>query len=253
MISAKKIVTNVASFLNIFWRLVPSKMRNRLFLAMFIVESRGKSTENSLRNLFRLEDSLNLVINECSLRYGNGEHPKHSLIPYHQFFIEHLQQAKQVLDVGCGYGAVARTIAKELPHVRVTGIENDLQRFLQAQNHSDNPTNLTFVLTDLYDFRPNQSYDHVVLSNVLEHLENRIQILQELRRLTNAETFLIRVPAFERHWTIPMRKKLQMNYFSDDDHKIEHTLKEFLWEIAAAGLSVSHIETLWGEIWAVCK
>ena len=50
-----------------------------------------------------------------------------------------------------------------------------------------------------------------------------------------------------------MRKKLSINYFSDDDHKIEHTLSEFLKEIKSAGLIADKVHTIWGEIWAVCN
>jgi 2-polyprenyl-3-methyl-5-hydroxy-6-metoxy-1,4-benzoquinol methylase len=249
----KSIFLRIAGIFAVPWRGIPSPLRHRLFLVMFVLESRDKKPEASLRSLFYVEDYLNLVINERSLKMGNGEHPKHSLIPYHQFFIRNLQDSKRVLDVGCGYGAVARSIAESLPHVQVTGIENNLTRYMQAHDYPDNPKNLNFIFTDLYAFKPDQDFDHVILSNVLEHLEDRVETLRELRRITKAKTILIRVPAFERHWTIPMRKELGINYFSDDDHKIEHTLEEFYAEMAAAGLVVTHIQTLWGEIWAVCK
>ena len=49
-----------------------------------------------------------------------------------------------------------------------------------------------------------------------------------------------------------MRERLSINYFSDDDHKIEHTLEEFLKEIKLAGLVPNKVHTVWGEIWAVC-
>ena len=62
---------------------------------------------------------------------------------------------------------------------------------------------------------------------------------------------LMRVPLFERDWQMPLRKELGVNYFSDNDHKIEHTLNEFKNEIMDAGLFINNINTLWGEIWAV--
>ena len=50
-----------------------------------------------------------------------------------------------------------------------------------------------------------------------------------------------------------MRKKLKINFFSDDDHKIEHTLQEFIDEMKNSGLKIIEIKIIWGEIWAVCK
>jgi hypothetical protein len=39
-------------------------------------------------------------------------------------------------------------------------------------------------------------------------------------------------------------------YYSDDDHKIEHTRAEFRAEVQKAGLEVDELLTLWGEIWS---
>ena len=50
-----------------------------------------------------------------------------------------------------------------------------------------------------------------------------------------------------------MRKVLKINYFSDDDHKIEHTLQQFIDEMKNSGLKIIEIKIIWGEIWAICK
>ena len=50
-----------------------------------------------------------------------------------------------------------------------------------------------------------------------------------------------------------MRKNLGVNYFQDSDHKIEHSMQEFEGEMNLAGLTITKISTLWGEIWAVCE
>ena len=52
---------------------------------------------------------------------------------------------------------------------------------------------------------------------------------------------------------MPLRRELGVNYYSDPDHKIEHTIAEFEAEMADAGLAVSELLTPWGEIWATCE
>ena len=47
-------------------------------------------------------------------------------------------------------------------------------------------------------------------------------------------------------------KELNTYYFSDNDHKIEHTVKEFYEEMNSSGLIIKDLKTIWGEIWAVC-
>ena len=44
-----------------------------------------------------------------------------------------------------------------------------------------------------------------------------------------------------------------MYYFSDNDHKIEHTVVEFEEEMKKANLVIKEMRSVWGEIWAVCK
>ena len=58
---------------------------------------------------------------------------------------------------------------------------------------------------------------------------------------------------FERSWEIAMRKELGVNYYSDNDHKIEHTVIEFKKEMAKSNVEIEKLHTIWGEIWAVCK
>ena len=48
---------------------------------------------------------------------------------------------------------------------------------------------------------------------------------------------------------MPLRKELKINYFSDKDHKIEHTLDEFKNELSSANIKIDNLTTKWGEIW----
>ena len=41
-------------------------------------------------NIFLIKDSLDWVINERALKYGQGIHPKHKLTNYHHFFIDRI-------------------------------------------------------------------------------------------------------------------------------------------------------------------
>jgi len=117
---------------------------------------------------------------------------------------------------------------------------------------SDNPDNLEFVLGDALQDLPSAQWDVMVLSNVWEHIEHRVEFMQGLLAKVQPSRVLIRVPVFERSWHLPMRKELGIGYFSDSTHFIEHTLAEFADEIARAGLKVDSQDIRWGEIWAVC-
>lgn len=248
----KALGLKVADFLSFFWRLLPQRVRLILLKGLLVLESRGGDTKQGLARLFALQDALEHVVNERAMIHGKGEHPKHTLIRYHDFFIAHIGDSERVLDIGCGYGAVARSIAQARPNAHVTGVDYDKGRLAQARM-SDNPPNLSFVETDATKSVPPGPWDVVVLSNVLEHITDRVSFLRALIANTQASRFLIRVPLFERDWKLPMRRAVGANYYSDPDHKIEPTQAEFRDEVERAGLSVDELITPWGEIWAMLQ
>ncbi len=107
-----------ANILAVVWQLLPQSLRLLLLKGMFVLESRGANTEQGLARLFALQDALEHVVNERAMIHGKGEHPKHQLTKYHAFFIEHVADGQRILDVGCGYGAVARSIARAWPRAQ---------------------------------------------------------------------------------------------------------------------------------------
>ena len=217
-----------------------------------MLESRGNEASDGLRRIFVVKEKLEWIINERAMAYEGGQHPKHRLTKYHDFFIQRIKDGDNVLDVGCGYGSVARSIANARPLSRVVGIDIYEPRLATAKKIK-NPSNLDFVLGDATLELPEGPWNTLILSNVLEHMNNRDEFLQNLLITAKTSRMLIRVPLFERDWQLPLRRELGLNYFSDDDHKIEHQLNEFYSDIENAGLKAVEVVTLWGEIWADCR
>lgn len=248
----KSFLKAAAAALSLPLRLLPASGRRALITGLLLSDSRIGTPTNALRRLFRLQDDVERLINERAMAYGRGEHPKHRLTRYHDFFIERIPDASRVLDIGCGYGAVARSIATRVKDAVVTGIDMDKPRLTQALQ-ADNPNNLNFVLGDALTDLPPEHWDVVVLSNVLEHIDDRIRFLQSIRDRIKPTLLLLRVPLYERNWQVPMRDELNVPYFSDSTHFIEHKLLEFEDEIRSGGYDITYRQTLWGEIWAECR
>jgi 2-polyprenyl-3-methyl-5-hydroxy-6-metoxy-1,4-benzoquinol methylase len=231
---------------------IPRQLKLQFIRFIILLSGYSSKPKKDLSQLLLIKDELEKIINNRALAYGNGEHPKHYLTSYHQFFVDNIENGDKVLDVGCGYGSVSRSIALAKPDSIILGVDNDLSRLSQAEK-SNNPENLNFEYGDATNKKYNNSWDVVVLSNVLEHIEHRISFLKLLKSNTKARKFLIRVPSYERDWQVPLRKELKINYFSDDDHKIEHTITEFKNEMMLSNLQIIQLTTQWGEIWATCK
>ncbi len=250
----KKQILSIAKFLSFFWLIVPFKIRKTLFTSFFILESRTSFPDKDLKKLFLIKDNLDWVINERALKYGQGIHPKHKLTNYHQFFIDRISDGMKVLDVGCGNGAVAIDIAKKLKKASIVGVDLNRNNIKMAKKLARNYKldNINFIFGDINNHKK-ISADVVILSNILEHISERVSFLENIKKISSAKKILIRVPNFQRDWQLALRKELGIYYFSDIDHKIEHTIEEFKSELLEADLEILELISIWGEIWANCK
>ena len=100
---------------------------------------------------------------------------------------------------------------------------------------------------------PAGSWNVVLLSNILEHIEDRVGFLRDILRQAQPEKVLIRVPLFERDWKLLLCNELGVNYFSDTEHFIKHRYDELRNELNSAGLLSAEVITLWGEKWVDCR
>ena len=201
-----------------------------------------------MRGLLLADEFLTRCINRLAIEYDGGVHVKHRLMRYHEFFVSRVKPGEHVLDVGCGYGAVAYSLAAQAGAL-VTGIDLNEGNIVKAQARFQHP-NLSFVHGDARTSLPSGAWDVVVLSNILEHLEHRVSFLADIQRRINPSRILIRLPMIDRDWRVPLRKELGLYYFSDPTHYTEYTRESFEQEMGEAGLTIRHIQYNWGELWA---
>ena len=234
--------------------MIPFKIRKSLFIIFFILESRDKETKNGLKRIFSIKDKIEWIINERAIVYGDGIHPKHRLTNYHKFFIDNIKNGDSVIDVGCGNGAVAIDVALAKPKSIIYGVDINKENIIIAERlrKLNSLNNIKFIFGDIF-FQKNLKSDVIILSNVLEHIEKRTAFLKQLISSTGATKFLIRVPLFERDWQMALKRELSIYYYSDLDHKIEHTFKELKSELSKSGLKIKEFKSIWGEIWTVCE
>ena len=98
---------------------------------------------------------------------------------------------RTILDVGCGEGHTTAIMHRAFPQSRIEGIEFDDKVVREAQKTYPQ---IPFTEGTIYAIdRPNASYDLVMATEVLEHLENPLQGLSEMKR-TSKKLVLITVP-----------------------------------------------------------
>ncbi len=207
----------------------------------------------ALKFLFEFENKLYSLEGEYSVKYGGGIHTKHKHIKYHDFFVKNLKPNQTVLDIGCGNGYLSYDMATKVRGVKVDGIELNEKNIDFARNHYKHD-NLNFIKGDAVGNNiPEGKYDVITLSNVLEHIEKRVEFLKSLKRRFKPQRFIIRVPVFERDWRVPLKKELGLDYRLDATHFIEYTKESLAEELNRAGLEIVNSECRWGEIWCVAK
>jgi len=229
------------------FRVLPAALRRRAVQAG-LTAAAARDPRSALRELLQMETDLHGLIDETAVAYGRGVHVKQRLMQYHDFFVERIRAGERVLDVGCGYGAVAHSIA-DRAGAEVVGIDLDPANVASARRMFPHPR-LLFVQGEAPRDVPEERFDVIVASNVLEHIGGRRDFLTEMQRRSQPARWLIRVPMIDRDWRVPLRQELGLFHFCDPTHFVEYTRETFAAEMRAAGFVVIDQQINWGEIWA---
>ena len=91
-----------------------------------------------------------------------------------------------VLEAGCGVGAQTVTLARQSPDARFTSIDIRPESILEAKRRTDSAglTNVDFHQADIFSLPfEADSFDHVFVCFVLEHLARPVEALTRLKKL----------------------------------------------------------------------
>ena len=202
----------------------------------------------SLKWSLRLHNFAYKLSTRFAVKAEGGLHPKHRIMKYHNFFVENVEVGDRVLDIGCGNGALAFDVAKKADEVVAIDLSAENIRIAKEKYSASNiDYRVGYATKDLADGH----FDVIVLSNVLEHIENRGEFLSEIKDL--APKFLIRVPMIDRDWITLYKKEQGVESRLDPTHFIEYTMSGFISELKTAGLEIVKDQVIFGEIWAVVK
>lgn len=207
-----------------------------------------------LKPLLIFDQYLYFIIGQYASLYYGGKHPKHDIINYADWFNSNIEKNWIVVDVGSNKGEMSIKLTQKAK--KVFGIEIDKKLYQESILKSNDKIEFINCDATKFDYSKIPKVDCITLSNVLEHIENRVFFLDSLRKNVNFKNkplFLIRVPMIDRHWLVLLKKNLGLDYRLDDTHFIEYTKESFLNEINQANLRVSKFDVRWGEIYAVVE
>lgn len=141
----------------------------------------------------------------------------------------------------------------------VYGIEINENLYNEAKLKIQKP-NVEFICFDatIYDYSLCKDLTVLTLSNVLEHIENRVDFLKNIVKQIkwNSEfhkKILIRVPMIDRDWITVYKKQIGVEYRLDKTHYTEYTYLQLKEELKKSNIEILSHYIQFGELYAVCK
>lgn len=93
-----------------------------------------------------------------------------------------LQDGMQVLDLGCGWGALSFWIAEHYPRCRILAVSNSRwqREFIQSECARRAVSTIEVMTTDMNEFQTTRRFDRVMSVEMFEHMRNYEQLLARI-------------------------------------------------------------------------
>lgn len=127
-----------------------------------------------------------------------GKAASHDRLAYHEYqtligryylqhFVEPYAKGKKILDIGCGEGGVL--IPFEQAGYDCTGLEYSPERVQYASEKSS--SNIKFIQGNIEQFSYNQKFDVILMLDVIEHLNQKLPALDNIKKMLPPEGIVI--------------------------------------------------------------
>lgn len=167
-------------------------------------------------------------------------HPKHIVQRENPDYFKYFKPEDLILDVGSENGERDFKIAPLVK--KIIGFDYDEKLVERARKSAElkNIENVEFMLTSAEEKFPfeNNLFDKVIFLDVIEHLYNDDRALKEIYRVLKSDGIaIITAPNSETSWK-KFQREIDLNSFSDPDHKREYSKEELENKMIAAGFKI---------------
>lgn len=208
------------------------------------------SDKAKLKLFLNLEWLFDRLSHEFAYKnYTPANHP--ARIYSYKYMLSHIKTSDNVLDLGCNLGDISFRIAEKAK--RVVGIDY-APKAIETAKQRYQRENLEFHCAEAYDYlqKNNNQFDVLILSHILEHLDNPKDFLLKFKDFFNY--IYIEVPDFDRYYLNLYRKDLNLPIiYSDDDHISEFDREEIKQLLLDCNITLLESEFIYGVQKFWCK
>ena len=137
-----------------------------------------------------------------------------------------IEKTEKIVDLGCGYGNLLRGIRKKYSKKNLAGIDISPKRVRFVKNKI--PEGKIFCGDVCKTKLKNNSFDLVISTQVIEHLESDREIANEIFRITKKEGYVYVTSVIKKPWAI-YKYRNKGKFVLDPTHEKEYkNEKEFL-------------------------
>lgn len=198
--------------------------------------------------IWLFKKSRNLSALSCRLTQLTGKskyliHPKHLVTIEDNWYLSAIKKRNIILDLGCGSGFHSLKAAQRCK--KLIGIDCNPVQLAIAKNIAKEKKikNVTFIKANLEEKLPfkNNYFDIILAFDILEHLRKRNFFLSEIKKWLKPKGLLyLSVPNKDTSWK-KLQRKVGLNSYTDQDHKIEYSLAGIKKVLLKAGLKPLNI------------
>lgn len=161
-------------------------------------ETKGEKSTKDISQLAKIAtDSMNSSstkgLDEIAriARFDQGGFNK-TLAAYRTKIISELSKGPKILELGCGDGLITPELAKHFDDITaVDGSQTRIERAKERLESVKDKGKVTFILSLFENFKPDAHFDTIVLSAVLEHVDDPITLLKDCRKWLEKDGYVI--------------------------------------------------------------
>ena len=99
--------------------------------------------------------------------------------------VEHadLADGQSILELGCGWGSLSLSMARQFPNAQVTALSNSgsQREYVEAEAAKRGLNNLRIITSDMRMFDPGMQFDRIVSVEMLEHMTDWRELMIRVR------------------------------------------------------------------------